>query len=329
MPPPPPPPPPPPVHVAPGAVIDWDSQRDGQERTYLSGPYRLRVSAARNPDGIDRGWTPAVEVFAEQVADTVPTLPLAAVSGVQEKALLRVAVARLDPSSPEYSVLLSSFTGGAHCCDDVQIATPSRAASVKAGRLGWTVLRPGAFDGAQLGFGPRGARLPAGADGTFGVSIPDDAFGYAFDCFACSFQPLRIYGLHAGALVERTAEPAFSTLLEADMRTAEAGCRAHGKGVCPGYLADAARLGRWGPAWKVVTASVLAHGGRLPGQALRWRARRDRMPPRRGLSAYTYLRRGSQAIPGAAWLPGPGRVSVSSRRQLAWAITASLGSRST
>ena len=186
-----PPSPPPPV-VAPGAVIDWNSKRDGQGRSYVSGPYRLTLNAANSPEGDGGGMlariTVANAVEDRDHAEVYPWIRLSGVVGFPDNAYARVAVARLDPASPVFSVLVTSFSGGAHCCDDVQVATPAPTAVTEpAGQPGWTVLHPGEFDGAQLGFGPGGARLPAGADGTFGLSIPDSGFDYVYGCFACSY----------------------------------------------------------------------------------------------------------------------------------------------
>ncbi len=256
----PPPPPPPPTVVAPGAVIDWSFGKQGR-RTYRAGPYRLAIGVVKRPERYGAMATrlevadPAADKDETAADAKVQTLVLTGAEGFDDDAYARFAVARLDPASPVYSVVVTSYTGGAHCCDDVQIATPTRAASLDASEpLGWSVLRPGPHDGAALGWGGANRMLEVG--GTAALVIPDDRFNYVFGCFACSYAPIRIVGLRRGVLLDRTAEPAFRPVLEADMRKAEVACRQGEAGACPGYLADAARLGRWEQGWRVLQASI-------------------------------------------------------------------------
>ncbi len=249
----------PPMVVAPGHVIDWNLQRDGSRREYFSGPYRITLDGAHSPEGDGGGMLARIAVTDGAASRDRPgafqELHLSGAVGFERNTYARVAVARLDPASPAYSVLVTSFTGGAHCCDDVQIATPTpTAATAPQGLPGWTVLHPGEFDGAALGFHDKPELV---RDGDVAVlAIPDDRFDYAYGCFACSYAPLRLFGLRAGRLVDRTTEPAFRPLLEADARQAETSCRAGEAGVCPGYLADMARLGRWEEGWRVLNAGV-------------------------------------------------------------------------
>ena len=248
-----------PIAVAPGHVIDWNVARDAATRSYVSGPYRLTFDGAQSPEGDGGGMLVRVSVSDPAESRDHPaayqSLHLSGAVGFERNAYARVAVARLDPASPAYSVVMTSFTGGAHCCDDVQIATPTPSPATDPGGLpGWTVLHPGQFDGAALGFGDKAELVRDGE--VAAVVIPDDRFDYAYGCFACSYAPLRVFGLRAGRLVDRTTEPAFRPLLAADARKAEVGCRGGEAGVCPGYLADMARLGRWEEGWRVLNASI-------------------------------------------------------------------------
>ena len=254
------PPPTPPTVVAPGHVIDWNLHRDGSKRTYVSGPYRITLDGAHSPEGDGGGMLARITVSdAGETRDhpeSFQWLHLSGAVGFETNAYARLAVARLDPASPLYSVVVTSFTGGAHCCDDVQIATPSPTALTAPTSLpGWTVLHPGAFDSVTLGVGAD-PRLPADGAGVFALVIPDSAFDYAYDSYGGSFAPIHVFGLRSGKLVDRSGDAAFRPLLESDARRAEGPCRAGGSGVCPGYLADMARLGRWADGWRVLQAGV-------------------------------------------------------------------------
>ena len=231
----------PPKTVAVGKVVEWWSDKDGENAAYRIGPYLLSLnSVAAVKDGTDKDPDARLPQISIGEHDAVT---LTGVMGFPEHAFANFVVVRLDPASKAPSVVMTSFSGGAHCCTEVQVATPSA--------LGWTVSHLGSFDNEPLMNAPR----DLDGDGTPDLVIYDSRFAYAFDSYAGSVQPMRIYAVRRGVVVEVSREPRFRKALTVDMAEAAKGCREHVNGACAAYVADAARLGRLPEAWAVMLKS--------------------------------------------------------------------------
>lgn len=264
-----------------GRVVSWDSHADPQGARWRIGPYDLTLGSASTTQDGSAALSPWLKIDAPAQADgRTPEVTLAGAPAFPDRARAAFAVARLDPSAPAPDVILSSYTGGAHCCEDLQVAVP-------AGR-GWTVLHVGQFDNTPIDPQERGLfrrqLTDLDGDGAAELLIQDDRFAYQFASFAGSAQPLRVFKLQGTTLEDRTDDPAFRELVAADMAPYAAACRAgEGEtgGVCAAYVADASRLGRFAQAWAVMLA--------------RRRPQWDH-PPRRCGATVTYARR----CPGGA-----------------------------
>ncbi|THD80989.1 MAG: hypothetical protein E7812_06180 [Phenylobacterium sp.] len=236
-----------PVNVRPvGQIVAWDAARDGKAATYRIGPYQLSLSALRDPD--DTGPTPELTVSRADRSDVSYIgldrgVTLAGVAGFPT-ARATFTVMRLDPAAAEPAIVLTTYSGGAHCCTDIQIANPTRNS--------WIVTRLGQLDVDPFYQAPR----DFDGDGALELVIPDDRFDYQFDAFAGSWQPVRVFGVRHGVAVDRSAEPGFRKVLADDMQKAGAACRKGQSGACPAFIADAARIGRFAEAWAVMLRSV-------------------------------------------------------------------------
>jgi len=104
-------------------------------------------------------------------------------------------IAEFDPANDSAEVLFSTFTGGAHCCDDIRIADKGADGT-------WREIEFGQFDGGVQVQDPDG-------DGTYEITTVDQSFLYAFDCFACSASPLQIWAIRDGEMVNVTFEPQY------------------------------------------------------------------------------------------------------------------------
>jgi hypothetical protein len=192
---------------------------------------------------------------------------LTGVPGFENRAGAQFVGLRLDPTSPALSIVMTSYSGGAHCCRDVQVATPSP--------VGWTVSQLGSFDNAPLMRPPR----DLDGDGVADLVIYDSRFAYVFDSYAGSVQPMRIYAVRARQVVEVSREPRFRKALLADMASAEAGCREHGSGACAAYVADAARVGRFVQAWAVMLTAIDPKTAEFPHETCGGRISYGDCPP--------------------------------------------------
>ncbi|MFZ5748679.1 MAG: hypothetical protein ACOY45_13620 [Pseudomonadota bacterium] len=100
-------------------------------------------------------------------------------------------------------------------------------------------------------------------DGNVDFVLRDGRFqGSPWGCHACEALPPMVLTLRDGKPVDISAEPAFAPLFEADLKRVRAQCLARRPDTepdCVAYLADAARLGRFGAAWRDVTARQARH----------------------------------------------------------------------
>lgn len=131
-----------------------------------------------------QGWAdsfryqPIVKIFANarQVGTLLgskPTFPLAIVQ-----------IAELDPANKYPEVLLSSFSGGAHCCNYIQVLTSDTSGQT------WRTVNLGPFDG-----GPIEASDPL-RDGRYILKLMDDRFLSRFTPYVGSAAPLRFWMLN-------------------------------------------------------------------------------------------------------------------------------------
>ena len=111
-----------------------------------------------------------------------------------------VQIAEMDPANPYPEVLLSSFTGGAHCCSQIQVLTSDRSGQT------WREVKLGPFDG-----GPSPAQDPLG-NGQLMIVGVDNRFLYRFAPYAFSLAPARIWQLQGDAFVDVTHRPEFKPL---------------------------------------------------------------------------------------------------------------------
>jgi hypothetical protein len=103
--------------------------------------------------------------------------------------------AEMDPGNDTIEVVVTSYSGGAHCCTTVQVATKTAS--------GWKAVNMGSFDGS-------GDYVEdADGDGQLELVTVDNAFLYDFDCYACSFGPLQIHAVVNGEIKDVTRDPRF------------------------------------------------------------------------------------------------------------------------
>jgi hypothetical protein len=149
----------------------------------------------------------------------------------------QIGIGRLAAGDPVPSVLLQMYTGGAHCCGAITAVVPV------GGRLRAVELP--ARDGEGLAAFPR----DADGDGMVHFVWADSRFLYAFSSYAGSLPPPRIFNIVAGELVDVSTRPAFAPLFEKAEAAAKAICADRAardrNGACAGYVAAAARLGRF------------------------------------------------------------------------------------
>jgi hypothetical protein len=156
---------------------------------------------------------------------------------------LAVQIAEIDPANTEKEVVVSFYTGGAHCCSDTSVLTKAKDGS------SWKTVTLGEFDG-----GPMLATEIAG-DGRYVFETRDNAFLYAFGCYACSTAPLKILAVEDGEAKDLSDDPRFRPIhasylrdMIADVPDSEA------YGFLAGYVGEKIRLGDGKQAWEIMLA---------------------------------------------------------------------------
>ena len=147
-----------------------------------------------------------------------------------------ISLMEMDPGNTTPEFLISRFSGGAHCCAEVEIL------DVVQGQ--WRIADGGRWNGDEV--------IPEDADGDGELEIVhgDDRFLYRYSCYACAAPPLRVFKLVAGTLADVTSSPLYRPMDEKSLPNFQQGCANHDNGACASYVAVASRLGRRDEAWK-------------------------------------------------------------------------------
>ncbi len=156
-------------------------------------------------------------------------------------------VLRLDPKTPLPQVVMTAFTGGAHCCTLTRIATAQAPDQ-------WRVLDAGELDGDGYRF------IDIDNDGAMELTSFDNAFYYAFDSYAASYAPTRIAKLDGSDINDVTDEPRYRGFLRSRVEQMEAGARKdpklwHSNGFLGGWVAAKSLIGQLDNAWRRMLSS--------------------------------------------------------------------------
>jgi hypothetical protein len=155
-----------------------------------------------------------------------------------------LSVGRLDSEGHRF-VMWQAYTGGAHCCFNIQLILPD---GPERG-----VVSLGNFDMEMM------TEIPADVDGDGRTDfvLRDNDFLYAFASFAGSFAPPQIWNVEGGRAVNVSAAPRYRALFaEAVAETRPICLDPRGgddrNGACAAFVAAAARLGDFEEAWRAM-----------------------------------------------------------------------------
>jgi len=152
-----------------------------------------------------------------------------------------IQIAELDPNNPYPEVVVSFYTGGAHCCSSTSVVTSNADGSE------WTVVDVGEFDGGPL------LAVDLDGDGTYEFETRDNAFLYAFACYACSEAPLQVLALKDGEIEDVSEDPRFKPAHAAWLKNMIHGVpEQEVNGFLAGYVGEKIRLGEGKQAWQLM-----------------------------------------------------------------------------
>ena len=152
-----------------------------------------------------------------------------------------VQIAELDPNNLYPEIVVSFFTGGAHCCSVTSIVTSNADGSE------WRTVDVGEFDGGPM------LAVDLDGNGAYEFETRDNAFLYAFACYACSEAPLQVLALEDGKLKDVSADARFKLAHAAWLKNMIVGVPEQDvNGFLAGYVAQKARLGEGKQAWDLM-----------------------------------------------------------------------------
>ena len=152
-----------------------------------------------------------------------------------------IQIAELDPGNAHPEVVVSFFTGGAHCCSVTHVVTSSTDGS------DWTTVHVGEFDGGPL------LAVDLDGDGIYEFETRDNAFLYAFGCYACSLAPLQVLALRDGKIEDVGSEARFGPAHAAWLKNMILSVPDQDvNGFLAGYVGQKIRLGESQQAWDLM-----------------------------------------------------------------------------
>ena len=214
-----------------------EEETEPTSREIALGPLKAALSYRREGTGEEASTIPVVTLFADgkQIAE------LEGEGTSMGDPPVSVQIAEIDPGNSGPEVVVSFYTGGAHCCSDTKVISASKDGA------SWKTIELGQFDG-----GPLLASDVAG-DGHPVFETRDNAFLYTFGCYACSTAPLKILTIEDGEVKTVSADPRFRPAHESylkDLITEVPDEEVNG--FLAGYVAEKILLGEGKGAWALM-----------------------------------------------------------------------------
>ena len=166
-------------------------------------------------------------------------------------AVLSANIVWLDRTSSKPQIVITTFTGGAHCCAKTVLIgkTPANI---------WQSVKAEDLDGGGYGL------EDVDGDGNAELINSDNHFLYAFSSYAESFAPIRISKFVSGGLSDVTDRPAVQHRLNQHADELEYSARRqpdlwHSNGFLAGWVASKILVGQGDQAWSRMTTSYTAN----------------------------------------------------------------------
>lgn len=231
--------PPAPPPLAPAPVIEADTHELGQwvewsagegRQPYRLGQYRIVVSA---------GYEEGLREARLEISDANGLATSIRGHGSTFDASIAFAVVQLDASDPVQQLVVSSYSGGAHCCTTLTVL------EVRENR--WLSHDLGSWDGDR-------PDIPVDLDGD-GIKefrFRDPAFLYTFASYAESWSPPVFKQLAQGRLTDVSTKPSLRPHFEAFAARSRQACIEGSNGACAAHAAAGARAGDPDAAWRTM-----------------------------------------------------------------------------
>lgn len=229
-----------PANRALGSQVAWSFEKNPRPVQYRFGDVTLSVKPYRSEAG--------EESVAPEVTISAPGRAPLTMRGAEiwPTSAHHIGVGRLDRAGNLF-VELQSFTGGAHCCNQISVAV------VEPRRI--RLVELGMWDGSP---GP----MPRDVDGDGNVDWvqADDSFLYSFASYAESAAPPQVINIVNGRPEDVSARPAFRPIFQRAVSRVRPHCLTRRRAdannsACAAYVASAARIGQFDAAWARVSGA--------------------------------------------------------------------------
>lgn len=214
-----------------------EEEREPRAQDIVQGNLKAALSyeETKNKEG-ETARVPVVTIFA----DGVEVAKLEGEEGGLSDPPVAVQIAEIDPANSDPEVVVSFYTGGAHCCSDTKVITKAKDGSR------WETVELGEFDGGPLLASDLG-------DGKYVFETRDSDFLYAFGCYACSTAPLKILAVEGGEVKDLSGDPRLQAAHAAYLKDMILDVPDEDvNGFLAGYVAEKIRLGEGKQAWDLM-----------------------------------------------------------------------------
>jgi hypothetical protein len=159
--------------------------------------------------------------------------------------IVDLGIYRLDQATDNPQILIRSYTGGAHCCMQMWIATLANESA------DWQIVDAGARDGDGY------AVEDIDGDKNLELISIDNRFLYAFDNYSNSYAPVVYNRLSGTKLVDASNDRALRDELERDLAYIEFDAKTDpsrwkSNGFLAAWVASKIRMGQGEDAWTVM-----------------------------------------------------------------------------
>ena len=159
---------------------------------------------------------------------------------------IKAAVRTLDAAAIMPQVVITGYSGGAHCCTSTTIATSGADGT-------WKSMTPPQIDG-DVGYN----FLDLTHDGSSVLVDAAEGFNYEFSSYAGSYSPTRIQELTGSKLDDMTKDPRYRDFLLLQLRGMEASAAqglSEQNGYLAGWVAQKTLVGQLDDGWRTMLRS--------------------------------------------------------------------------
>lgn len=218
-----------------GTTLEWVAKDSPNEVVRQAGPFVITITKKVDDELV----APLIKISSGSQSTTLEG------AGVWATYPHKISLI-LNRTKTGPAIMLQSFTGGAHCCNSIQLA------GLVDGNL--KIVDLGSWDGDSVDI-PK----DVSGDGLVDFVMYDNSFLYAFASYADSDAPPKIFNVVHGEVKDVSRNAAFKPLFVKEMNKAAERCKPGlgmaANGACPAFVAAAARVGKLDQAWPQMLAA--------------------------------------------------------------------------